>query len=256
MREIKIEAASIGLIGGALGQALGAIVVYAANEFETIVRERSVPGSHAAHRSGGAGVCDCSRRARRSCARLERRPAKAGPAAQVRIGVRVTAFLEANHLHKTYRLGRQNHVRALRSVDIAIEAGEMVGIMGPSGCGKSTLMHILGLMHSPDVDNDPPARLVINGVDCLTGLLDGERTRMRAISDGIRTSRASTSFQCLAPSRTSPCRPNTRAAAASEARKAAATELEWVGLADRSRPPLKEAFGRPAAAAMPSSERF
>ena len=33
MREIVIEAASIGLIGGALGLALGAIVVYAANEF-------------------------------------------------------------------------------------------------------------------------------------------------------------------------------------------------------------------------------
>ena len=58
------------------------------------------------------------------------------------------AFLEARHLHKTYRLGRQNHVFALRGADIAIETGEMVGIMGPSGCGKSTLMHILGLLHS------------------------------------------------------------------------------------------------------------
>ena len=59
------------------------------------------------------------------------------------------AFLEARNLHKTYRLGRQNHVHALRGADVAIEAGEMVGIMGPSGCGKSTLMHIMGVAAFP-----------------------------------------------------------------------------------------------------------
>jgi len=88
------------------------------------------------------------------------------------------AFLEARHLHKTYRLGRQNLVPALRGADIAIEAGEMVGIMGPSGCGKSTLMHILGLLHAPD-DTDPPASLVIGGTD-VADLSDRERTKMRA----------------------------------------------------------------------------
>ena len=66
------------------------------------------------------------------------------------------AFLEAQNLHKTYRLSRNNHVRALRGVDVSVEAGEMVGIMGPSGCGKSTLMHILGLLHSPDLAATPP----------------------------------------------------------------------------------------------------
>ena len=29
----------------------------------------------------------------------------------------------------------------------------MVAIMGPSGSGKSTLMHILGLLHQPDLDD-------------------------------------------------------------------------------------------------------
>ena len=69
------------------------------------------------------------------------------------------AFLEARNLHKTYRLSRNVHVRALRGVDVSVEAGEMVGIMGPSGCGKSTLMHILGLLHSPDLDAGPAPRL-------------------------------------------------------------------------------------------------
>ncbi|MDE2802849.1 MAG: ABC transporter ATP-binding protein [Chloroflexota bacterium] len=89
------------------------------------------------------------------------------------------AFLEAHNLHKTYRLSRNNHVRALRGVDVTVDAGEMVGIMGPSGCGKSTLMHILGLLHSPDLDTSPAPSLVIEGTD-VTALDDRERTRMRA----------------------------------------------------------------------------
>ena len=89
------------------------------------------------------------------------------------------AFLEARNLHKTYRLGRNNHVRALRGVDVDLEVGEMVAVTGPSGCGKSTLMHILGLLHSPDAEVAPPPRLVIDHRD-VTQLSDWERTRMRA----------------------------------------------------------------------------
>ena len=94
------------------------------------------------------------------------------------------AFLEARNLHKTYRLGRNNVVRALRGIDISVEAGEMVGIMGPSGCGKSTLMHILGLLHSADLRTSPPPSLIIGGND-VTGLTDGERTQMRAKQMGF-----------------------------------------------------------------------
>lgn len=140
------------------------------------------------------------------------------------------AFLEARHLHKTYRLGRQNLVHALRGADIAIETGEMVGIMGPSGCGKSTLMHILGLLHSSD-DTDPPANLVIGGTD-VADLSDRERTKMRAERMGFV-------FQAfnLVPTLTATENVALTAEYAgrrrSEAMKAAAEALDWVGLADR-----------------------
>lgn len=142
------------------------------------------------------------------------------------------ALLEARNLHKTYRLSRSNLVRALRGVDMSVEAGEMVGIMGPSGCGKSTLMHILGLLHSPDPGTSPPASLVINGAD-VTALPDRERTRMRAERMGFV-------FQTfnLVPTLTAlenvalPMEYSGRRR--SEAKAAAADALALVGLEDRS----------------------
>src|SRR5215213_6864403 len=94
------------------------------------------------------------------------------------------ALLEARNLHKTFRLGRRNTVEAVRGVDVTIEAGEMVAIMGPSGSGKTTLMHVLGLLHQPDLDTAPAPTLTIDGRDA-TRLSDGARTRMRAREMGF-----------------------------------------------------------------------
>jgi putative ABC transport system ATP-binding protein len=56
--------------------------------------------------------------------------------------------LEGRGLTKVYGRGA-TAVQALRGVDIALTAGEMVVLLGPSGSGKSTLLNILGGLDVP-----------------------------------------------------------------------------------------------------------
>ena len=58
------------------------------------------------------------------------------------------ALLRSVGVTKAYDPSRPA-VLALRGVDLAVEAGEMVAIMGPSGCGKSTLLHLFGGLDVP-----------------------------------------------------------------------------------------------------------
>jgi putative ABC transport system ATP-binding protein len=75
-------------------------------------------------------------------------------------------------LWRTYDMGSEQQVQALRGVSLRIRRNEYVAIMGPSGSGKSTLMNLIGCLDTPskgkywlnnqlvsDLDDDQLARI-------------------------------------------------------------------------------------------------
>jgi putative ABC transport system ATP-binding protein len=69
-------------------------------------------------------------------------------------------------------------VHALRGVDLAVHAGELVAVMGPSGSGKSTLLHLAGGLDSPT-----SGQVFVEGRD-LAGLRPAEVAAVRRRSAG------------------------------------------------------------------------
>jgi putative ABC transport system ATP-binding protein len=134
-------------------------------------------------------------------------------------------MIELEAVSKVYKAG-DIEVRALDSVDLAIDDGDLVAIMGPSGSGKSTMMNILGCLDVPT-----EGRYRLDGVD--VGRLGDNR-----LAD-IRNRSIGFVFQSfnLIP-RTSAARnvelPLVYSGTPRKARRARATKaLERVGLADR-----------------------
>jgi len=70
-------------------------------------------------------------------------------------------------------------VRALRGVDLDVEAGEFVAIMGPSGCGKSTLLNLIAGLDVAD-----EGEITIAG-EQVTGRSEDDLARMRRRHVGI-----------------------------------------------------------------------
>jgi putative ABC transport system ATP-binding protein len=85
--------------------------------------------------------------------------------------------LEVDEVTKTYP--GNPPVRALQGVDIAIDQGELVGIVGPSGSGKTTLLQLMGTLDRPT-----SGRVRITGLD-VARMADDDVAFLRATRIGF-----------------------------------------------------------------------
>ncbi len=76
-------------------------------------------------------------------------------------------------LWRTYDMGSEQQVQALRGVSLRIKHNEYVAIMGPSGSGKSTLMNLIGCLDTPS-----QGRYWLNG-QLVSTLDDDQLARIR-----------------------------------------------------------------------------
>ena len=76
-------------------------------------------------------------------------------------------------LWRTYDMGSEQQVQALRGVSMRIKHNEYVAIMGPSGSGKSTLMNLIGCLDTPS-----KGKYWLNG-QLVSELYDDQLARIR-----------------------------------------------------------------------------
>jgi len=72
-------------------------------------------------------------------------------------------LIEVSGVAKHFGEG-ETRVDALRAVDLAVRAGEVVALLGPSGSGKTTLLNIIGCILAPSA-----GRVVLDGEPVFDG---------------------------------------------------------------------------------------
>ncbi len=84
-----------------------------------------------------------------------------------------SCMIASEDLWKTYDMGSEQQVHALRGINLRIQRNEYVAIMGPSGSGKSTLMNLIGCLDTPS-----QGKYWLNG-QLVSELDDDELARIR-----------------------------------------------------------------------------
>lgn len=69
------------------------------------------------------------------------------------------SMIQLQNISKTFRQKKNSH-KALDTINLTIEKGEIVGVIGSSGAGKSTLIRCVNLLEQPDSGS-----VVINGIN-------------------------------------------------------------------------------------------
>ena len=87
-------------------------------------------------------------------------------------------ILQANGVHKSYRLGR-TELKVLKGVSLSMARGEFLAVMGSSGSGKSTLLHLLGALDLPD-----RGTVTFDGQDVFA-MSGSRRDRLRNVTFGF-----------------------------------------------------------------------
>ena len=134
-------------------------------------------------------------------------------------------IIELHHLNKTFG-GGDSQVHALRDVSIAIEPGEIFGIIGLSGAGKSTLVRCINLLERPD-----EGQVLFHGRDLMTmndKELRAQRHNITMIFQSFNLLEQRTAIDNI-------CFPlELNGVSKKEARKRAMELLEIVGLPDKA----------------------
>lgn len=91
----------------------------------------------------------------------------------------MNTIISGKNLHKSYKMGKENVVKALDGANIEIHEGDFIAIVGPSGCGKSTMLHILGLLDRPD-----SGTLIVDGID-VSKMKEKQAYKLRAKKIGF-----------------------------------------------------------------------